>query len=423
MSALQNKTSGRLGKLFMGVVCLLGIAISLMAFMVDRFSVQARNDIRVANETSQMAQQIRSRRNSQANTSNSPYASEEATSTFVVHDQGRGEEAANKLAVREKVFEAKSAEFWQPNRAPEGGYDIERSIDRAANAIAKRICDDAHERARRDWEIDTIAISPDPNTGDSTTNRKIVRRVASQIRVLTNLYVAEDEELISSQLYLVSGQMRSGWGRVIEAVSDDKRFGVSVIVDDKMLPMLEIPKNWEGRWEISFHTDNQMSAEFSRADALDGLYARIATRLWIIARSENDVAPEDKDEFMMLVRRHYPLDLLVGMGRRALQPIRVIMEDEAGNADAVYYQTEVVWSGKNNQLRGYSDAIADMIRTRKRAPFVRLGLSLGLCILSLLTWLRVDWWLKGHYSLMNKVTFVTLTAFFVAVVWNYPLHG
>lgn len=430
MSATQNENTGKWGRRFMMILFIGAMLGCVFQFTLTRAELEAKHNVALelsrSYQTSHSQSTDQHRRDVQA-------ARREAL--LRQRDELKGDiqkikanqprfqgESRGDVAVRVKHVTLSDGAYWQPFVAPEGGIDTERSLDRAAGALADRIVADTLDRRRRGWEIETIAVHTDRDAEYRRENRSLMRRVAKEVEKLTHLWVFEGAAGDRAQGYKVVDRIHPELGRIVDAMSDDERLKTSVIVDKRMTEMPVIPHNGSQRSELSFLTLRQRTADFAREDALDALSARIKRDIWRLALAGRHMNLQDHDEFMMVLDRKYSRELLVGIGRRSLQPIKIVMGDAKGGGDDVYYQTEVVWSGNHYYMSDIADVIGDTIRTTKRAPFVRLGLSLGLCVLAMLTWLRVDWWLKGHYSLLNKLAFVILAACSIIAVWNYPIH-
>ncbi len=423
MSASRNTKGGKWGRLFMVVIFGCAMLVCIGLFFAQSRLVRVRHARSMAVEGMQSGSHGPSFREGQRQAA---VAFRGARSQAQVDSQiqKRFKEAGwNDAIVVERRIRVTNNSFWQPVPAVEGGFDVERSLDRGARALARRIADDVSSRQSRGEVFRLIIVTAETGDENLAANRGLSRRVVQELGEMTRIWVTRDKTETLGARYWVRDRDHAVYGRVVEARSNHDKFRVSVLVDKEMVRIPAIPVLRDRRLELSFRTENTTSPLFAEEDALDGLRARIVSRIWRLGLARGYLDFNDHREFLGEMERRYSRDILVGMGRRSMQPTKTILNGEANEQDIVNYQTEVVWSGNARQLTRIADAVGDSIRTRNRAPFIRLGLSLGLCVLSLLTWLRVDWWLKGHYSLMSKLAFVILAALTVTAVWNYPIHG
>lgn len=431
MSATQSENKGKWGKRFMMILFIIGVVVSFAQFNFQRarLAEKAHLERELSRSYSRYADQERRNammaRKSELTRARNDMRRDirkirgQADSIVIQSDF---EDSFDGLVVREKHISLNEGNYWQPYGALEGGLDTERTLELAAKTLARRIAHDTWSRRREGREIETIAIRGNQNDGDKVANRRLVHRVKKEVEKMTRLWVFDGTAGERAQGYLVADRIHPEHGRIVDVKSDDSKLRASVVIDRKMTEMPVIPGNWARRSEMSFLTYRQRTPEYAREDALDALSSRIKGEIWRLALANGHSEIEDKEEFALVLGDKYTREILVGIGRRSLQPIKIILGDAHDGSDEIYYQTEVVWSGNQNNMIDIADAVSDTIRTRKRVPFVRLGLSLGLCVLALLTWLRVDWWLKGHYSLLSKLSFVILAVCSILAVWNYPIH-
>ena len=60
--------------------------------------------------------------------------------------------------------------------------------------------------------------------------------------------------------------------------------------------------------------------------------------------ANDQVDAGDYNEFRWSLSEMYSREVLIGMGRRAIQPVRVLLKGVAEEEDAVFYEAEVVWT-------------------------------------------------------------------------------
>lgn len=430
MSSSQRKISGKLGFALMAGLLVCGLIASFFVFLSERHEGHARYSARIRNDANTRQQQymkeFRRQRLEALKTQGT-----DATIFPIVGLNSWNEpenivtsESEAGLVSKTRVIDLANGLDWEIRGSRGEGVDVETTIKRAAWTLARDIVGEWRMRKGLGEQYQYIVVSAD-GSGDRLANRKLQQLVMNEVQRRVDDYVLERHTPDNYALrFIVQDRRHEEFGRVAEVLSEGGRFRSSIIVDSEMMPVPSIPSRWSNRrYELSFRTEKQTSPEFAREDALDGLEGRIIERVWHTALANDQVDAGDYNEFRWSLSEMYSREVLIGMGRRAIQPVRVLLKGVAEEEDAVFYEAEVVWTCGARDVSDVAESVADRVRTRKQGPYIRLGLSFALCILGFLSWLRVDWWLKGHYAFLSKMAFVTLAAAALTVVWNYPLHG
>ncbi|MFT7616671.1 MAG: hypothetical protein ACI97A_000295, partial [Planctomycetota bacterium] len=183
MSATQNENTGKWGRRFMMILFIGAMLGCVFQFTLTRAELEAKHNVALelsrSYQTSHSQSTDQHRRDVQA-------ARREAL--LRQRDELKGDiqkikanqprfqgESRGDVAVRVKHVTLSDGAYWQPFVAPEGGIDTERSLDRAAGALADRIVADTLDRRRRGWEIETIAVHTDRDAEYRRENRSLMR--------------------------------------------------------------------------------------------------------------------------------------------------------------------------------------------------------------------------------------------------------
>ena len=167
---------------------------------------------------------------------------------------------------------------------------------------------------------------------------------------------------------------------------------------------------------VRFATRWQLDERSSRDDAREELGDRLRDAVFEIAHRRYGMEPTDKYDFMIELDRRFPKGLLVEQGTYRLQttPLRL-------GPDQVVYLSDVEWTSTRSPLRDIARAVVSAVRTKHQAPWIRCGLTIGALLVAFLGWLRVDWWLKGHYSFMTKMACAMLLVAALGLIWSVRL--
>lgn len=170
-------------------------------------------------------------------------------------------------------------------------------------------------------------------------------------------------------------------------------------------------------YAISLVTGPTMGADAAREDAFDQLYRRIREAVFKIARSHGWVDDERRAEFDAVLRDRYPRDVAINLGEAVLRPT----EEDLG-AGIVHHGNDVRWRADRFTLEATAEGVAKTVAMRHREPWLKLGIGLAVVILGMVGWLRLDWWLKGHYGILTGLLVAAGVLIALGLIWSVDLR-
>ncbi|MCB9832974.1 MAG: hypothetical protein H6807_10895 [Planctomycetes bacterium] len=310
--------------------------------------------------------------------------------------------------------------YRKPAPAAEGGYDVEPNLQKASVRLVDRLLSGSRQVEVGDLVARTIRLRP--VDGSSNADRELGLRVAALLRRRGIPAIQDDDGNGGLTDLLVSDRQMDGFGRVLElreAVAGHRSW--SVLIDPEM-KLARMPlRNEKDEQRLDFRTDHQTRADFARDDAVEGLRLRLGNLVWSIAHDLYEVDARDEARFRTIMEERCPTSLLIDLGRREVGIVRKLLEAPEG--DQTFYQADVSWVADRAVLRRAAETVRDHMVARSREPWIRAGLVLGVLVLAVMGWLKVDWWLKGRHAFLSKAAFAMLALLGIAASMGVSLHG
>lgn len=293
------------------------------------------------------------------------------------------------------------------------GLDVEATLDEAILRAADQVQSQLRGRGRRVSGARVYIRPVSDRVEDPARDLMVALRrrhgVAATINprnganVVIDLDIRDDDEL---------GPILSLRGDVKAAIAIDERL-------TNLLPAAGARVyGLKGRRQtIRFKTGPTLDEDSALEDGRDFLARRITDQLATLAESENWIDGEQRWRFEQILESRYPRDVLIGLGHANIVP------DGAAFEDQTFYHANVVWTASEYELRHVAQGVAKTLLIENREPWIKLGLSVGLLVLAILGWLRIDWWLKGHYSFLTKLACAMLLVAGLGLLWSFQLHA
>ena len=151
----------------------------------------------------------------------------------------------------------------------------------------------------------------------------------------------------------------------------------------------------------------------SQLDAQHHMAVRLRFEALNLARRRNWIEVSDEPAFLELIEAEYSEETLVGMGLTELTTRSRDIDESS------YFESIIAWRGDRGSFEAMAESIADRILLRQREPWIKaLVLSL-LAVFCVLGWFKVDWWLKGNYSIVNALSFVVVFSVSLGLIWSF----
>lgn len=157
----------------------------------------------------------------------------------------------------------------------------------------------------------------------------------------------------------------------------------------------------------------QDNVQESQLDAQHHMAVRLRLEALNLARRRNWIEVSDEPAFLALIEAEYSAETLVGMGLTELTT-RSRAVDESS-----YFESVIAWRGDRGSFEAMAESIADRILLRQREPWVKALILSVLAVFCVLGWFKVDWWLKGNYSIVNALSFVVVFSVSLGLIWSF----
>lgn len=92
-----------------------------------------------------------------------------------------------------------------------------------------------------------------------------------------------------------------------------------------------------------------------------------------------------------------------------------------GPDDITRYEAFISWVGSRREIERIAGNITGYHRLEEKSPWIRTGLTLLMLVVTILGWLKVDWWLKGHHPFLTKLAFVMFLVVSLGLIWSTPI--
>lgn len=293
------------------------------------------------------------------------------------------------------------------------GIDVEASLDDAIRRAAEEVDQQLRRRGRRPdggWVyIRPLSPGVEPAARDLTVELRRNHEIAATMEsrngasVVIDLDLRDDDDL---------GPVLALRGGVNAAIGVDERLA-------SLLPAAEGRRypTPHRRRALRFKTAPTLDRESALADGREFLAHRIAEDLAALAISERWIDGDEQWRFESVLEERYPADVLIGLGRARIEP------EETAFDDQTFHHANVVWTADQRELDHVAQGVAKTLLIEDREPWIKLGLSVGLLVLAILGWLRIDWWLKGHYSFLTKLACAMLLVAGLGLLWSFRLNA
>jgi hypothetical protein len=186
-----------------------------------------------------------------------------------------------------------------------------------------------------------------------------------------------------------------------------------VFLQDSAKPVAVVPITTDQmviRLLTSIGQDNEFE---SRIDARHHMALRLRLEALSLARRRDWIEFGEESEFLELHEAEYSEEALVGMG------LSELTTQERDIDEVAYFESVIAWRGDRRSFESMTRGISDRIRLKHRMPWIKGLLMCAFTILCVLGWFKVDWWLKGNYSLLSALGFVLVFCVSLGLIWSF----
>ncbi|MEE9393508.1 MAG: hypothetical protein V3W41_13480 [Planctomycetota bacterium] len=305
----------------------------------------------------------------------------------------------------------------------DGGFDVVTSAESGYRHLADAIVKHRHLLDQRGERVFRIVLGYQSSARGSDDYSAVRRSYAKGI----------EQELRHRGEHVIPGRIRNQGDLTLTLEADESPLGGPLIVVRavtgpwaRSVIQIEDSKSQVAQRRsyyrpllrpIHFVTAVTTDPESAVEDSIDTLARRIRTAAYRHALSRNWVDEADEARFRQILDQRYGRDTLINLGETRITPLQ-----ETDDNGGTLYRATVSWTGADRDLEKAAQVAAQSMIAEQRAPWIRLGLSFGTIILSLLLWFRIDWWLKGHYSWLTRFAMLILGIAATGLVWNLDLH-
>lgn len=300
------------------------------------------------------------------------------------------------------------------SRTGSGAHDLANGTDEAASKLASSI---ANQLRAYGITSGMLFLKPDNRHKVSEQDQQIMESLASKFKE-QGFYLSvtrkRPDGMYRRLMFKSDADHFQGLRLSLRSDGDgDGIFQAVVFLQDRPPSgLVSIGSNDQVAFRL-LTSIGQDNVPESQLDAQHHMAVRLRLEALNLARRRNWIGVSDEPAFLALIESEYSTETLVGMGLTELTT-RSREIDESS-----YFESVIAWRGDRGSFEAMVESIADRILLRQREPWIKALVLSVLAVFCVLGWFKVDWWLKGNYSIVNALSFVVVFSVSLGLIWSF----